>query len=67
MKGNELLKKYIQENKLSVGEVAKIAGLSQSTVSMHLATGKHKRGIGGQSAMAYNKAFGLPIEKLLQR
>ena len=49
---------------LSTVEVAKKTGLSQPLVSMQLAE-PYARGIGGQSALKYVRAFGLDYEKLL--
>lgn len=65
MNGNKLLQRYIKEQGLTICEAAKKAGLSQSLVSMHLSDGAHKRGIGSKSAVAYSKAFGLPLDELL--
>ena len=67
MNGTELLKKYIEERGLSVCEVAKLTKLSQGIVSMHLSSSKHRRGIGGKAAIAYNRTFGLPVDKLIQK
>lgn len=68
MSGNEFLQKKVSELGLTVNDVARLTGLSQGLVSMHLTRdGKNRRGIGAAAAWAYYQKLDLPLDKLLQR
>lgn len=68
MNGNKYLKKHIEQRGLTISEVARLTGLSQGLVSMHLSIdGKSRRGIGVKAANAYHEALSIPLDVLLKR
>jgi predicted transcriptional regulator len=68
MNANDYLREQVSKRGLTVSDVARLTGLSQGLVSMHITEdGKNRRGIGAAAAWAYHNKMGLDLRCLLQR
>ena len=60
---NNVLKRWLDDNKVGMSDLAERTGLSRTTIYRHVHL---LSDVGGNAAKAYNKETGIPLELLLE-